>query len=280
MKTSPTYRPAAPQDLVEIAALLNNGEAVHRHLDWRAPMEWLEFEPFWVMQQDQRLCALLAAPADPPHVAWLRLFAAARLQHLPGAWNGLLERCLGQLLARKPITIAALGLSDWFSALLFSAGFTLHQKVITLAWNGTLPAYYAALPGLRFRRMAAADLPRVQHIDALAFEPIWQNSLAEIERAFLQSGYATVAELDGEVVGFQISTLSAYHLHLARLAVQPDHQRLSIGLGLVYHLAQYCQQQLCQVTVNTQDTNLASQGLYKKLGFIPTGDDFSVFIYP
>lgn len=108
---------------------------------------------------------------------------------------------------------------------------------------------------ITFRMMTPLDLPAVYQIDSLSFEPLWQNSLDEVQRSFSQAGYCTIAEKEGQVMGYQISTLKPGHLHLTRLAVHPLLQRLSIGYGIVYHLLSFCSQQaINQVTVNTQDS--------------------------
>jgi len=280
MVTGFIKRPASPQDSTGLSLILNSDANVHRHLDWRMPVEWLDCHPFWVLEQANRLASILAIPADPPHVAWVRLFAANPYMDAELAWDWLFESCLAELPPRSETTIAALGLSNWFTSLLPRVGFVHHQDVVTLAWDGCLPPQRPLANEIHLRMMTRADLPQVQRIDALAFEPIWQNSLVDIERSFIQAGYCTVAEMGGEVVGYQISTLTPHHLHLARLAVYPGLQRLSIGHGIVYHLLSFCQQELIgRVTVNTQDSNRASLGLYQKCNFYLTGDDFPVFIY-
>lgn len=263
-----------------ISLLLNSALFIHRHLDWRLPLEWLDIPPFWVIEDGNRLRSLLAIPADPPDVAWVRLFAASVNPDPLLSWRSLFDHCLAELPRANQTTIAALGLSEWFTELLPRVGFSHHQNIIVLVWDGFLPKFRPLPSEIHIHRMSRQDLPRVQQIDALSFEPIWRNSIIEVERSFEQAGYATVAEMDGEVIGYQISTITSKHLHLARLAVHPDLQRLSIGYGIVYDLLLFSQQEkITSVTVNTQDSNLASQNLYRKCQFKKTGDLFPVFIY-
>ena len=93
-------------------------------------------------------------------------------------------------------------------------------------------------------------------MDNIAFESLWQNSQASLTLALKQSAYATVAEVDGQIIGYQISTGSGYSAHLARLAVLPRLQRKAIGYQLVRDLLEYfANREIYRITVNTQDNN-------------------------
>jgi len=59
-------RPAVPQDQHQIANLMFFESHVHRHLDWRAPLEWLGFPCYWVVEDAGRVLGVLACPQDPP----------------------------------------------------------------------------------------------------------------------------------------------------------------------------------------------------------------------
>lgn len=274
-------RPAAIQDAPQVLRLLETAEFKQRHLDWRLPADWLGRSPFWVIEQAGSLRSLLALQPDPPHIAWVRLFASASSPSPRQSWNWLFEHCLAELPPRPQTTIAALGLSPWFCGFLEESGFLLRQKIIILEWNFILPPSRQIPSGLTIRPMQPGDLDQVQRIDAAAFEPIWQNSAVDVFISFQMAGCCTIAEMDGRVVGYQISTVSRKHLHLTRLAVLPALQRLSIGFGIVYHLQQYClRESFTGLTVNTQDDNYSSQALYRQCNFHLNGDAFPVYFYP
>jgi ribosomal protein S18 acetylase RimI-like enzyme len=99
--------------------------------------------------------------------------------------------------------------------------------------------------------------------------------------AYEQSATSTVAELNGMIVGYQISTSVPLAGHLARLAVHPSIQRSHVGYALVHDVLNYFKEHRAwRVTVNTQSDNLASLALYKKAGFRATGERFRVYQYP
>ena len=115
-------------------------------------------------------------------------------------------------------------------------------------------------------------------LDRLAFEPIWQISRDSLAVAIIQASSARLIEDQGEVLGYQITTSSAFGAHLARLAVLPSHQREGLGTALVNDAVQSVQEiGLGQLSVNTQENNLSSRRLYEKMGFQKTGKEFPVF---
>ena len=131
---------------------------------------------------------------------------------------------------------------------------------------------------VHIRPMAVEDLPVVYEVDKLAFGLEWQNSLAALDMALGQSVVASIAEVNNEVVGYQISTSSSIGGHLARLAVRPSSQGQGIGTALVCELLEtFRERRINQVTVNTQMDNRASLAIYENIGFKVTGESYPVF---
>jgi ribosomal protein S18 acetylase RimI-like enzyme len=128
--------------------------------------------------------------------------------------------------------------------------------------------------------MVTGDLPAVQHLDELAFDSIWQYSEPALVNALAQTAISTVAEINSQIVAYQMSTAYTYTGHLARLAVHPELRRQSIGYSLVRHLlVEFKARGIWRVTVNTQSDNIASQNLYLKLGFRLNGENIPVYEY-
>jgi ribosomal-protein-alanine N-acetyltransferase len=128
--------------------------------------------------------------------------------------------------------------------------------------------------------MQTDDLAAVAELDAFAFTPLWQNSLDALEKALPQATAATVAEDAQGLVGYQISTANPFGAHLARLAVRPDAQRRGLGSLIVTDLIQRLKNKgIARLTVNTQSDNHASLALYRKMGFVLTGEKFPVYCF-
>jgi ribosomal-protein-alanine N-acetyltransferase len=129
------------------------------------------------------------------------------------------------------------------------------------------------------RPMNFDDIGGVHEVDSAAFAPVWQNSRPSLELAYRQAAVATVAEYQGRMVGYQISTATPVGGHLARLAVVPDCQGQGIGAALVSDLLlQFRRRGASKVTVNTQKDNPSSLSLYQKIGFYLTGEEYPVYL--
>ena len=280
MPTDYTLRRAEKSDHAELYSLLDDeGCKQHRHLDWHSPFDWLGHQPFWLLIKNQRIAAAMACPADPPGIAWVRLFAiSSHLRPLP-TWNILFQKVVEDYVNDPSIVFASIALQKWYSDLLLEGGYHLHQHIVVLSWMGANPSRPDPSP-LVIREMLPEDLPRVRHIDQVSFEPIWQNSMDVITRSYKLSNYATVVEENGEIIGFQISSYAFDNAHLSRLAVLPKLQRRGIGRelvsNLIYHFIHNLE--IRRITVNTQSDNHSSLSLYDHLGFMLSGERFPVYI--
>lgn len=274
-------RLAQPDDFLTLSSFLSFQSRIHRHLDWKSPLDWLGSQPFLIAEKDGKFEAVLACPPDPPHVAWIRLFACSPNVSATKAWDILLEQGREMLPDKTNCNLVALALHPWFENLLVHSGFTIRQRIVVLEWEGTLPPARPLPENLIIRTMVKKDLESVEEVDAGTFESIWQNSLSALQLAHEQSPISTVAVWEDRIVGYQISTSFPFSGHLARLAVRPECQRMNIAYGLVYDLlSRFKKQGIWRATVNTQDNNHASLSLYDKIGFRRTGEEFLVYETP
>jgi ribosomal protein S18 acetylase RimI-like enzyme len=279
IKAETLVRPALPKDHQEIANLMFFERHVHRHLDWRTPLDWLGQPFFWVLEHRGKVAAALACPQEQPQIAWIRLFTHTRPFTAAAAWQALWQVAREAIsLHRQEVTVAAICLHHWLEPLLAESGFNNSNQVISMEWKRTEAVQSVIAPGLRLRTMRHDDLPRVAAVDAAAFEPIWQNSLSLLHQAYPQAMIATVAEAGTDLIGYQLSTRSPFGAHLARLAVHPQAQRQGVASALIHDLTRRLQErQMGQLTVNTQDENFASQALYHQCGFVKTGEAHPVY---
>lgn len=273
-------RPAAHTDQHQISHLISTSSHVHRHLDWRHPLDWIGSPPFIVLESQGQVVAALGCPPDPPSIAWIRLFTCSDDLHISSAWETLWEIARPLLTSEGSSTSAAIVMNEWFQNLLQSSGFSTRQDIVMLERNGggrldpKLPAQ------ISLRTMMVFDLPEVTQVDGAAFDLIWQNSLPTVTRAFSQAIWPSVAELDGQVIGYQLSTRNPHGVHLARLATRPDMQGMGVAGALVADLINKAAGNgITHITVNTQSDNAASHHLYDRLGFIETGERYPVYRY-
>ena len=273
-------RPAVPLDREKIADLILFEAHVHRHLDWRTPLEWIGSPPYWVLEEGGRLIGALACPPDPDSIAWIRLFVfsshSASLSVWPPLWNAARE----QLAETGGATVAVIATQRWFDSMLVESGFGINGHITLLEWNYQSPARAPLPSNINLRAMTFDDLPRVVDVDNTAFEPLWRNSLPALSKAYSQSSHAFIVEDSSGLLGYELSTGSPLGAHLARLAVRPEAQGRGLGAALVGDLIdRILNSGGSRLTVNTQADNAASLALYHKLGFRPTGEQFPVYTY-
>jgi ribosomal protein S18 acetylase RimI-like enzyme len=275
-------RRAVDQDHDQISDLIFYESNNHRHLDWHSPLEWIGSPNYWVLEEDGHITAALACPEDPPHVAWIRFFGHHQFLSATQAWSPLWEVARSEITRANTQTyIAAIVVKQWFRSLLLSSGFELKQNIVLLELRHENIRFFSAPYGIRIRPMQDADMPAVAKVDLAAFGQFWHNTETALQRARLQCASATVAEDDSGLIGYQLSAQNPLGAHLARLAVQPEAQGRGVGSVLVSHLIQTLgANKLGKLSVNTQADNVASLSLYKKLGFVLTGEQLPVLVYP
>ncbi len=279
-KINISVRSATEADRPQLTSLIQLEPYVHRHLDWRAPLDWLGKEPYLVIERNRSLIAALACPADPPGVAWIRTFATSGPLGTARAWDILWPEAVARLAAEAGTTVAAIPLYRWFRKILENNNFKHTHNVVLLIRDRDSMPEEGRPTTVTMRTMTEVDLPDVTAVDHAGFQSIWQNSQETLALAYRQAACATVAEDNGMVVGYQISTPSPHGWHLARLAVHPRYQRKGIAFALIRDmLTSFMKRGPSQITVNTQHNNLASLHLYKKAGFSRTGEEYPVYQY-
>jgi ribosomal-protein-alanine N-acetyltransferase len=271
-------RSALLTDQRQIANLMHFSPTIHRHLDWRYPLDWIGSAPFFVLENQGQIISALACPPDPPSIAWVRLFVNSGKLSLEESWQMLWDAARLDLAHKQGFMVAAIVLQDWYHSLLINSGFTSRQSIVMLERDVQAPVEISLPAGFSIRAMLQYDLPAVAEVDAAAFEPLWQNSLPSLERAYPQAVLATVVESHGQVLGYQLSTRNPLGAHLARLAVRPELQGRGVGRALVADLIQQAERHaMYHLTVNTQSDNSSSLALYRRIGFRETGERYPVY---
>jgi ribosomal protein S18 acetylase RimI-like enzyme len=277
-ETQAIIRPVEQKDRTQLANMIHFGTFVHRHLDWRPPLEWIGHQPFFALESEGRLAAALACPPDPPAIAWVRVFVCSA--HFPQnqAWELLWPQTEEKLIGMGVNQLAAIPLQKWYRELLIDHNFIHIHNIISLAWDNSLSEKLPPPKPHNIRDMTAEDLSEVIEIDSNAFGPLWRNSPPLLQLAYNQADFATVAYDENGLTGYQISTPTQYGAHLGRLATHPRAQ----GRGVAYSLLRNLQDHFpptatVRLSVNTQDTNFKSIALYQKAGFVETPETFPVF---
>lgn len=272
-------RPADHNDRQQLSNLVFFEARLHRHLDWRAPLEWLGAPFYWALDEGGLISAALACPPEAAGIAWVRLFVYTARWSAENAWRLLWETARREIAQAGGATVAAIAMHHWFQEVLAASGFENRQQIVMLEWRYHLPEE-RRVAGIRIRRMTEADLPDVEKTDAASFEPLWHNPLDTLRRALGQALYATVAESENGIIGYQLSTGGGQRAHLARLAVHPAIQGKGAGRALLADLFRYLTNAgVARLSVNTQSDNRVSLSLYQRMGFVRTGEQYPVYTF-
>jgi GNAT superfamily N-acetyltransferase len=287
VQTTITTVPYSQADHTAVRTLLRAKRRTHLHLDWRSLSGWLVAPNLvcWVAQsaQDARsagdaqgVVACLGATVADGGAAWLRMATLAG-RGTPDALDALWGQLRADLVSHGVAQVGVLAIDGWIEAFLPAWDFAQNNAVVTYRHRGRHQPF--ALPSaLNLRHATHEDLPTIARVDEAAFGPLWRHDQTDLGSAFAIAASVTVAELEGQIVGYELSTQHRENGHLARLAVLPHLQRQGIGSSLVSSvLVQFHQRGVREVTVNTQRDNHVSQRLYERMGFKPTRHSIPVW---
>lgn len=275
-------RPADLKDHSRLSNLIFFETRSHRHLDWRSPLEWLGDRYFWAMEEGSQITAALACPEEAHGNAWVRLFVHKGYWSAENAWMLLWGAARHDIARAGGAQVAAIVQHSWFLKVLELSGFENRQNIVMLEWHSIASQPRASFEarGIRIRKMTEVDLPDVTVVDGESFDPLWHNSQDTLGRALSQSLFATVAEDANGIIGYQLTTGSGLRAHLARLAVHPSVQGHGVGRALLGNLFDMLVQSgYFRLSVNTQNDNNTSLALYKKMGFLRTGETYPVYTF-
>ncbi len=263
-----------------IEALLFSSGRVATSMHQSDMAYWLREHPEWTraLWHDGELVGLLACTPPLSGNSWL---CVCILQDGVDAGDGFhtMWRQLRASLQQRGVWQVNLlgGQQDWLHDCLPTSGFRPGEEVIGLRRPFTRTTTPGAGPAC-IRPAYVSDLEDLRILDAAAFQPRWQMSDVELRLALRRAASFTVAEEEGRVAGFQITTRGTGDAHLARLGIAPQRQGAGLGTQLLVDvIRRFSGRRLSSLTVNTLAHNQAALRLYRRFGFRRNGDDYRVW---
>jgi ribosomal-protein-alanine N-acetyltransferase len=121
------------------------------------------------------------------------------------------------------------------------------------------------------RRMVLADVSAVAGMEQEIFSDPWSRNVFVREARGGEDTWTRVAvTARGEVVGYMVAWFVADEVHLANLAVHPDHRRGGLGRRFLEELEDRGRQREARMVVlEVRRSNAAAQTLYRTLGYYP-----------
>jgi [ribosomal protein S18]-alanine N-acetyltransferase len=134
----------------------------------------------------------------------------------------------------------------------------------------------SAPPALRFRRVEAADLPRLMEIERAGFRHPWseqqlRNELANawsIVLAALEAGPGGAERMAGYVIVWVVHD----ELHVLNVATAPEDRRRGVGRALMEEAHRVGRSRACRLsTLEVRRSNAPAIALYLALGYRQVG---------
>jgi GNAT superfamily N-acetyltransferase len=253
---------------------------LHVHLDWTTVDDWIDdtLAIIRLAWEGEQLMGVMGASPPLAGASWLRMVFIhddADPNTVIGAlWPDVRAELVNKCGVQE---VGVLLLRPWLGAHLAPLGFSVQETVVTLARNG------GAIPSplrsdLTITHGDIRDLDAVVRVDHAAFPPIFRMHPESLRTAIRTSNSFTLASLQKQVIGYQISMRYSDGAHLARLATLPEAQGTGVGGALLGEMLTSFQKRGAQfVTVNTQATNHQSLSLYHRFGFKENGVDYPVW---
>lgn len=115
--------------------------------------------------------------------------------------------------------------------------------------------------------MTFADLPQVMALEAASFSDPWPEVAFVQAIASARCHAIVVRSTEERVLGFLIGYVDGPELHIADLAVSPDHRRCGIGRILMRDVLGDTSLRCSSAVLDVRESNRAAIKLYESLGF-------------
>jgi ribosomal-protein-alanine N-acetyltransferase len=271
-----TARAAAPSDAEAVQRLIARAWRVHLRIPPGLVPLRLKPGAGWVAGEADGLSGFMLAEIQPFLIALITGAALSddwRVSAYLDTFLPLVEETTRQ---EGATALVQIGYAPWLTAVLNERGFASRDWVVTYEWRYQ-PVVVSGNQAVTIRSAHVRDLPKLLSLDKKIFDPLWHKPVSSLEEALARASVFSVAELDGEIVGYQWCEKQEGHGHITRLAVRPDREGQGVGTRLLTDaLVSMVNAGVNWITLNTQESNLRSQTLYERHGFRMTGDRVAV----
>jgi [ribosomal protein S18]-alanine N-acetyltransferase len=159
--------------------------------------------------------------------------------------------------------------NDWLQPILLDYGFTLRRRLYAYdKVDYTIPS-----PGNQeviIRPVEPSDIPTLIAIEALCFEEdFWRYDTTIFHGIAATHPYFVVAELHGQIIGYQFNAVDDEYGYLVRIGVHPSATHKGIGIRLMAEAIRFFQEaQVTRIMLNTQEDNYHAHSLYEWFDFV------------
>lgn len=272
-RQSEQVRLLSPTDLPLITRLISSSEYIYQRFTQEELKQILRSYPSVGLVQGSNLRSFLLSQTINPPSAWIGGFGVnwtesrSYLHFLDLLLDALYEPLLKRGVQHLYYSGNDLE-NDWLRNPLLERGFVPFRKLYAYDKFD----YQIPTPGnqeVRLRRAEPRDIPTLLKLEELCFEQFWRYDPHSFVDIIHTHPYFVVAELDGQIVGYQFNALDGEYGYLVRIAVHPDFHRYGIGARLMAEAVQFFKQaRSIRIMLNTQEDNTHAHRLYEWFGFV------------
>ena len=122
-----------------------------------------------------------------------------------------------------------------------------------------------------FRNMKKQDAEAVALLETLNFSDAWSRQ-SLLETYEQRQSFITVAEEDGDIIGYCIIYFVMDEGEIARIAVHPKEQRRGVGWQLLDYTCEICREKkIRRLMLDVRESNMPARKFYEHYGFIKDG---------
>jgi ribosomal-protein-alanine N-acetyltransferase len=273
MLKSVQVRPLTSDDLPLVLRLLNTSEYIYQRFTLEElPMLLKHYPSMGMFSGDSMRGFLLSQTVNPPS-AWIGGFGVSWTESrlYTSILDMLLEHLTKPLLKRGVRYLYYSGndmQNDWLRDVLLVRGFALHRLLYAYdKYDYSVPA--TGNPAVQLRPVEKRDIAALLAIEEACFEDFWRYDALSFEDIAATHPYFVVAELNGNVVGYQFNALEDDAGYLVRIAVHPSASGQGVGVRLMSEAITFFKQEhILRIMLNTQDDNVRAHRLYEWFGFV------------
>ncbi|HLJ34522.1 MAG TPA: GNAT family N-acetyltransferase [Ktedonobacteraceae bacterium] len=271
-KSSEQVRILTGQDLPFVNRLLQTSEYIYQRFTIEELPTILRHYPAVGSFHGNSLRGFLLSQTVYPPTAWIAGFCVSWTESR--AYLNILYTLLEyleQLLVTRGVRYLHYSGNDtegdWLRAVLLKRGFFPYRYLYAYdKIDFSIPA-----PGNRqvtVRPVRESDIPALLAIEEGCFEDLWRYDAISFKDIAATHPYFVVAELHGQVVGYQFNALDGDYGYLVRIAVHPSVNSRGIGARLMAEAIHFfARERVQRIMLNTQEENNHAHRLYEWFGF-------------
>ena len=266
-------------DIPAIERLLRTSEYIYQRFTTSELSLYLQRYPAMGFFHDTSLHGFLLSQVVNPTCAWIAGFGVSWTESK--SYITILMYLIDHLIS----TLQEQGVThlhysgnnienDWLRSLLISHGFIPYGRLYAYdKLDYQVPAVGNQEVIIRPVNLSTTsinnDMAALLTIEEACFEDLWRYDATTFRDIALTHPYFVVAELHGQVIGYQFNALDGEYGYLVRIAVHPSANRMGIGIRLMSEAISFFQKaRVTRIMLNTQEDNYHAHRLYEWFSFI------------